>query len=66
MTPARNRAVVLAALVCGAGIVALVLSSDRNEPKGLWAAFSPLVLLSFSVPGSTRCAGGPRAASARC
>ena len=51
MTPARNRAVVLAALVCGAGIVALVLSSDRNEPKGLWAAFSPLVLMSFSVTG---------------
>ena len=51
MTAARRRAVVLAAFACGAGIVALVLASERDEPKALWATFSPIVLLSFTVTG---------------
>ena len=34
MTAARMRVVILAALVCGAGVVALVLASDREERHG--------------------------------
>jgi signal transduction histidine kinase len=47
MTAARTRAVVLAALVCGAGVVALVLSSDHQDAKAVWAVFGPAVAWSF-------------------
>jgi hypothetical protein len=33
MTAARLRAVVLAAVACGAGVVALALTSDHQEAK---------------------------------
>ncbi len=51
MTVVHRRAVVLAAIACSAGIVALVLGSERDEPKALWATFSPIVLLSFTATG---------------
>jgi signal transduction histidine kinase len=47
MTAARTRAVVLAALLCGAGVVALVLSSDHQDAKAAWAVFGPAVAWSF-------------------
>jgi signal transduction histidine kinase len=47
MTAARTRAVVLAALVCGAGVVALVLSSDHQDAQTVWAIFGPAVGWSF-------------------
>ena len=51
MTAARMRAVCFAALVCGAGIVALVLASDRREANVFWAVCGPLVLWSFVGTG---------------
>ena len=47
MTVARMRAVVLAALVCGAAVVALMLSSDHQDSKTAWAIFGPVVGWSF-------------------
>jgi signal transduction histidine kinase len=51
MTAARMRAVVLAALVCGAGVIALVLSSDHEDAKAVWAIFGPIVGWSFIGTG---------------
>jgi signal transduction histidine kinase len=51
MTAARVRAVVLAALVCGAGVAALVLASDRADADLAWAMFGPLVVWSFVGTG---------------
>ena len=51
MTPARMRAVVLAALVWGAGVIALVLTSDREDADAVWAVFGPLVIWSFVGTG---------------
>ena len=51
MTPARMRAVVIAALLCGAGVVALVLTSDREDAGSMWAVFGPLVMWSFVGTG---------------
>ncbi len=47
MTVARMRAVVLVALVCGAAVVALLLSSDHQDAKTAWAIFGPVVGWSF-------------------
>ena len=47
MTAARTRAVVLAALVCGAGVVAVLLASDHQNAKTAWAVFGPAVGWSF-------------------
>jgi signal transduction histidine kinase len=47
MTVPRMRAVVLAALVCGAAVVALMLSSDHQDAKTAWAIFGPAVGWSF-------------------
>jgi signal transduction histidine kinase len=47
MTTARMRAVLLAALVCGAGGVALLLVSDHQDAKAVWAIFGPAVGWSF-------------------
>jgi signal transduction histidine kinase len=47
MTAARMRAVVLAALVCGAGVVAILLGSDHQDAKAAWAIFGPAVGWSF-------------------
>jgi len=51
MTAARMRAVVLAALVCGAAVVGLVLASDRQEAGVVWAIFGPAVVWSFVGTG---------------
>jgi signal transduction histidine kinase len=51
MTAARMRVVILAALVCGAGVVALVLASDREEATVVWAIFGPAVVWSFVGTG---------------
>jgi signal transduction histidine kinase len=47
MTAARMRAVILAALVCGAGVVPLLLGSDHQDAKTAWAIFGPAVGWSF-------------------
>jgi signal transduction histidine kinase len=51
MTGGRMRLVVLAALACGAGVVALVLSSDHQEAQTVWALFGPAVGWSFVGTG---------------
>jgi signal transduction histidine kinase len=51
MTAARGRAVVAAALACGAGVVALVLVSDHPGAKAVWAIFGPVVGWSFVGTG---------------
>jgi hypothetical protein len=51
MTAARRRAVVVAALVCGAGVVALVLESGHQQAKVEWAILGPLVGWSFVGTG---------------
>jgi signal transduction histidine kinase len=47
VTASRTRAVVLAALLCGAGVVALMLGSDHQSSKTAWAIFGPAVGWSF-------------------
>ena len=47
MTAPRMRAVGLAALVCGAGVVALLQASDHQDSKAVWAVFGPVVGWSF-------------------
>ena len=42
MTSTRVRAVVLAALVCGAGVVVLLLASERQDAKAVWAILGPV------------------------
>jgi signal transduction histidine kinase len=51
MTAGRMGAVVLAALASGAALVALVLSSDREDASTVWAVVGPLVELSFVGTG---------------
>ena len=51
MTPARVRAVVLAALAAGAGVVALVLASEHQDARMVWAIFGPAVGWSFVGTG---------------
>src|SRR3712207_769653 len=51
MTGARMRAVVAAALVCGATVIALVLTSDHEDDKVVWAIFGPAVMWSFIGTG---------------
>jgi signal transduction histidine kinase len=51
MTSARARAVVLAALACGAGVVVLLLASDHQDAKAVWAIFGPAVGWSFVGTG---------------
>jgi signal transduction histidine kinase len=51
MAPARERVVVIAALVCGVGVVALILTSDREDAGVVWAVFGPLVMWSFVGTG---------------
>jgi signal transduction histidine kinase len=47
MTVARMRAVILAALACGAAVVALLLNSERQDAQTAWAVFGPVVGWSF-------------------
>jgi signal transduction histidine kinase len=51
MTAARARAVVIAALAAGGGLVALVLASDHQEARTVWAIFGPVVGWSFVGTG---------------
>jgi signal transduction histidine kinase len=47
MTGTRLRAVILAALLCGAVVVALLLASDHQGSKAVWAILGPVVGWSF-------------------
>jgi signal transduction histidine kinase len=47
----QTRAVVVAALLCGAGVVALVRTSDRSDAYAVWAIFGPVVGWSFIGTG---------------
>jgi signal transduction histidine kinase len=51
ISPARMRAIVLAGLAAGAGVVAVVLASDHQEAKAVWAIFGPAVGWSFIGTG---------------
>ncbi len=51
MTRGRMRLVVLGALVCGAGVVALVASSDHQDAQAVWAILGPTVGWSFIGTG---------------
>ena len=44
-------AIVVAAIACGAGAVALVVTSDHTEAKAVWSAFGPAVGWSFIGTG---------------
>jgi signal transduction histidine kinase len=47
MTATRMRAILVAALACGAAVVALLLASDHQEAKPVWAILGPTVGWSF-------------------
>jgi signal transduction histidine kinase len=51
ISPARTRAIVLAALAAGAGVVAVVLTSDHQDAPAVWAIFGPAVGWSFIGTG---------------
>jgi signal transduction histidine kinase len=51
VTAGRIRLVALVALACGAGVVALVVTSDHEEATPVWAIFGPLVGWNFIGTG---------------
>ncbi len=51
LTPALTRVVVLAALACGAGTIALLAASDHQDAKAVWAILGPAVGWSFIGTG---------------
>jgi signal transduction histidine kinase len=51
VTAAGRRAIVLAGLLAGAAVIAVVLASDHKEPKAVWAIFGPAVGWSFIGTG---------------
>jgi signal transduction histidine kinase len=51
MTAWRMRAVVIAALACGAAVLAVVLATDHNDAKAVWAVLGPVVGWSFIGTG---------------
>jgi signal transduction histidine kinase len=51
MSLARMRAVAFAALLSGAVVIALILTSDREDAGVAWAVFGPLVIWSFVGTG---------------
>ena len=51
MTVAQMRAVVVLAFAAGAAVVALVLASDHQDAKAVWAIFGPAVGWSFVGTG---------------
>jgi signal transduction histidine kinase len=51
MTAARTRAVVIAALLAGGAVMALILSSDHQDNKAFWAILQPAVGWSFVGTG---------------
>ena len=51
MTPARQRVVLLAAALCTVGVVAILLTSDREDANIAWAVLGPIVVWSFVGTG---------------
>ncbi len=51
MTAVRQRLIVVAALLCSAGVVAILLTSDREDADLAWAVLGPIVVLSFVGAG---------------
>jgi len=51
ISPARMRAIGLAALAAGAGAIAVALTSDHQDAKAAWAVFGPVVGWSFIGTG---------------
>jgi hypothetical protein len=51
LTAGLLRAIVLAAIACGAGVVVLVLASAHQDAKALWAILGPGVGWSFVGTG---------------
>ena len=51
MTAARTRAVVIAALLAGGGVMAIILSSDHQDNQVVWAILQPVVGWSFVGTG---------------
>ena len=51
MTVGRRRAVLLAAAVCSAGVVVVLLTSDREDADLAWAVLGPIVVWSFVGTG---------------
>ena len=51
MTPARTRAIVVAALLCGVAVVFVALGTDHNDAKEVWAVLAPTVGWSFIGTG---------------
>ncbi|HEX5617924.1 MAG TPA: sensor histidine kinase [Solirubrobacteraceae bacterium] len=51
MTTASMRAVVIAALLAGGGVTALILTSDHQDNKAVWAILQPAVGWSFVGTG---------------
>src|SRR5215218_9575376 len=51
LTAARMRVVAVAALAAGAGVIAVVLASDHQDAKAVWAIFGPAVGWSFVGTG---------------
>ena len=51
MTAARQRAVLLGAALCTVGVIAIVLTSEREDAKPAWAVLGPIVVWSFVGTG---------------
>ena len=51
LTPVLTRVVVLAALACGAGTIALLAASDHQDAKAVWAILGPAIGWSFIGTG---------------
>ena len=51
MTTGRSRAIVLAALIGGAAVAAVALSTDHNDAKYVWAVLGPVAGWSFIGTG---------------
>ena len=51
MTAARRRAVLLGAALCTVGVIAVLLTSDREDASVAWAVLGPIVVWSFVGTG---------------
>ena len=66
MSPARVAAVIVAALVAGAVVVALELTSDHRDAKVVWAVFGPGGRLELHRHGPVRDAAAAGGAASAC